>query len=53
MFVTKSTQHVLHVEQIVRHFRNARFLFMVRNPYAVCEGICRRYRTRLGARFQR
>ena len=53
VFVTKSTQHVLHVEQLVRHFRNARFLFMVRDPYAVCEGICRRYRTRLGARFQR
>ena len=53
VFVTKSTQHVLHVEQLVRHFRNARFLFMVRDPYAVCEGICRRYRTRLGTRFQR
>ena len=45
VFVTKSTQHLLHAEQLVRHFRNARFLFMVRNPYAVCEGICRRYRT--------
>ena len=45
VFVTKSTQHVLHVEQLARHFRDARFLFMVRNPYAVCEGICRRYRT--------
>ncbi len=44
VFVTKSTQHLLHVEQLVRHFRNARFVFMVRNPYAVCEGICRRYR---------
>ena len=53
VFVTKSTQHVLHVEQLARHFRNARFLFMVRNPYAVCEGICRRYRTRLSAHFRR
>ena len=53
VFVTKSTQHVLHVEQLVRHFRNAKFLFMVRNPYAVCEGICRRYRTRLGPHYQR
>ena len=53
VFVTKSPPHVLHVEQLVRHFPNAMFLFMVRNPYAVCEGICRRYRTRLGARFQR
>ena len=32
VFVTKSTHHVLHVEQLVRHFRNARFAFMVRNP---------------------
>ena len=40
-------------EQLVRHFRNARFLFMVRNPYAVCEGICRRYRTRLPPRYLR
>ena len=53
VFVTKSTHHVLHVEQLVRHFRNARFVFMVRNPYAVCEGICRCYRTRLPARFHR
>ena len=53
VFVTKSTQHLLHAEQLVRHFRNARFLFMVRNPYAVCEGICRRYRTRLPPRYLR
>ena len=53
VFVTKSPPHVLHVEPLVRHFSNATFLFIVRNPYAVCEGICRRYRTRLGARFQR
>ena len=53
VFVTKSTQHLLHAEQLVRHFPNARFLFMVRNPYAVCEGICRRYRTRLPPHYQR
>ncbi len=47
VFVTKSPPHVLCVDQLAQHFRNARFLFMVRNPYAVCEGICRRYRTRL------
>ena len=44
MFVTKSPPHVLCVEQLDRHFHNARFLFMVRNPYAVSEGICRYYR---------
>ena len=47
VFVVKSPPHLLHVAQLQRHFPNARFVFMVRNPYAVCEGICRRYRTRL------
>ena len=49
-FVTKPPPHLLCVEQLARHFRNAKFLFMVRNPYAVCEGICRRCRTRLPTR---
>ena len=44
VFYTKSSLHVLLVDELARHFRNAKFLFMVRNPYAVCEGICRRYR---------
>ena len=47
VFVTKSPPHVLHVGQLAKAFRNAKFLFMVRNPYAVCEGICRRYHTQL------
>ena len=45
VFVTKSPPFLLLVDQLLRHFRNARFLFMVRNPYAVCEGICRNYRS--------
>ena len=45
VFVTKSPPFLLLVEQLIRHFRNAKFLFMVRNPYAVCEGICRNYRS--------
>ena len=53
VFVTKSPPHLLHVEHLARAFRNAKFLFMVRNPYAVCEGICRRYRTRLAAILHR
>lgn len=53
VFVTKSPPHLLLTAQLVRHFPNTRFLFMVRNPYAVCEGICRRYRTRLRARYLR
>ena len=46
VFVVKSPPHLLVVDDLAKHFRNARFLFMVRNPYAVCEGICRDYRGR-------
>ena len=41
VFVTKAPSFLLHVGALARHFRNAKFLFMVRNPYAVGEGICR------------
>ena len=51
IFVTKSPPHVLCVEQLARHFANARFLFMVRNPYAVAEGICRYYRLSFPPRY--
>ena len=46
VFVEKTPEHLLVVDALARHFRNAKFLFMVRNPYAVCEGICRRARHR-------
>ena len=49
VFVTKSPPFLLLVDQLIRHFRNAKFLFMVRNPYAVCEGICRNYRSQFVA----
>ena len=49
VFVTKSPPFLLLVDQLRRHFRNAKFLFMVRNPYAVCEGICRNYRSQFVA----
>jgi len=41
VFYTKTPHFLLHVDDIARHFPNAKFLFMVRNPYAMCEGICR------------
>ena len=44
VFYTKTPPFLLHVGELARHFRNAKFLFMVRNPYAVCEGICRSLR---------
>ena len=46
VFVEKTPGRLLLVDALARHFRNARFLFMVRNPYAVCEGICRNLRLR-------
>ena len=46
VFVEKSPRHLVVVDALARHFRNAGFLFMVRNPYAVCEGICRSLRLR-------
>ena len=51
VFVTKSPPHVLCVGQLARHFAHARFLFMVRNPYAVAEGICRYYRSSFPPRY--
>ena len=44
VFFTKAPPFLLQVGALCRHFRNAKFLFMVRNPYAVCEGI-HRYRS--------
>ena len=47
VFVTKSPQDLCIVDGLRRHFRSPRFLFLVRNPYAVCEGICRSLRRKL------
>lgn len=41
IFVEKSPPSVLRVKQLQDNFRNSKFLFMVRNPYAVVEGITR------------
>ena len=41
VFVTKAPPFLLQVGALRRHFRDAKFLFLVRNPYAVCEGIYR------------
>lgn len=50
VFVAKAPPFLCLVDDIVEHFKNARFLFVVRNPYAVCEGICRSLR-RLGTKL--
>ena len=38
---TKSPSFLLCPGEFARHFKNANFLLMMRNPYAVCEGIYR------------
>ncbi|MCH9697112.1 MAG: sulfotransferase [Gammaproteobacteria bacterium] len=42
IFVTSSPPFLLNVAQLKQQFKNAHFIFMVRNPYAVVEGIYRR-----------
>jgi hypothetical protein len=42
IFVEKSPPFLLIVDQLVENFKDARFLFMVRNPYAVVEGLLRK-----------
>ena len=42
VFYVKTPPFLLYVGELARNFRNAKFLFMVRNPYAACEAICRR-----------
>ena len=42
VLVVSSPPFLLCVEQLLAHFDNPRFLFLVRDPYAVLEGICRR-----------
>lgn len=41
VFVTSSPPFLLNVAELRTHFEGARFIFLVRNPYAVVEGIYR------------
>ena len=50
VFFTNSPPHLLVVNALARHFANPKFLFLVRNPYAACEGICRDVERRGGPR---
>lgn len=38
----KSPAHIVRAEQIERHFQPAAFIAMVRDPYALCQGLRRR-----------
>lgn len=42
IFTTKTPPFLLIVDQLKQNFFNTYFIFMVRNPYAVVEGISRR-----------
>ena len=46
VFVEKSVRNPAQVRMLASNFRNAKFLFVVRNPYAVCEGIWRTFQQR-------
>lgn len=41
LFVEKSPPNVLRAAMLERHFPRSRFLLMVRNPYAMAEGVMR------------
>lgn len=42
IFLVKSPPFLLIADQLAAHFKRPHFVFLVRNPYAVVEGICRR-----------
>ncbi|MEH6660727.1 MAG: sulfotransferase [Parasphingorhabdus sp.] len=42
VFVTSSPPFLLNLDSLERHFNDARFIFLTRDPYAVAEGILRR-----------
>ena len=54
VFVEKSPPFLLLVDQLVENFRQARFLFITRDPYAMVEGMLRKGNRRMppGSRFQ-
>ena len=42
VLVEKGSPHLIRAEQIEKHFDNAHFIIMMRNPYAWCESMMRR-----------
>ena len=48
ILLEKSPSHLVRAGQLQHHFPASFFLVMMRNPYAVCEGIKRRWRKDLG-----
>lgn len=44
IYLEKSPPNVLRIEMLERHFYNSKFILMIRNPYAMIEGILRNNR---------
>lgn len=44
VFFSQSPRHLFQADLLAARFANAKFLFMVRNPYALCEALCRSFR---------
>ena len=50
IFLTKAPPFLVVVDQLRAAFTSTKFLFLVRNPYAVVEAICRRVTNRFATR---
>ena len=46
VFFSQSPRHLFQADLLPVRFANVKFLFMVRNPYALCEALCRGFRQR-------
>ncbi len=47
IFLEKSPPNLIRAFEIEKHFSPSKFIVMMRNPYANCEGICRRHEEKL------
>jgi hypothetical protein len=43
VLLEKSPPHLIRAEQLAAHFHDSYFIVMIRNPYAFCEGVKRRW----------
>lgn len=43
VLLEKSPPHLIRAHQLEAHFPDSRFIVMIRNPYAFCEGVRRRW----------
>ena len=43
VLLEKSPMHIMYGDELMKHFLDARFIIMYRNPYAHCQGMMKRY----------